>query len=324
MNSKETKKFIGVDLHKNRFTAHYIEPNDRYSMTFELPEIDKFLGTVNANDTLAFEASCNTFTFYDLVMKRSTDLTVFNPYKLKLISQVQKKTDKVDAEKLAQFVKIFRLGGEEIIDPVYVPQQNIRNLRSLFATYKNFKRHIVMWKNRIHALLSQHMILINICDMNSTIGRKRILEKAGEYPMVKTQIEILFSQLETTEAGQEKIENLIYTAGRGFLDIIDILTSITGISVFTALAIIADVGDISRFKNPKKLATYLRSAPGIDSSNETTIIKKTNKYGRRLSIELLIQSVNHFSVGNKKPCFFLLIISSGNKSAITRLKRILS
>lgn len=44
----------------------------------------------------------------------------------------------------------------------------------------------------------------------------------------------------------------------------------------------------------------MRSAPGVDSSNDTTRITKTNKFGRKLSVTLLTQSLNHFRDCNIK------------------------
>lgn len=70
---------------------------------------------------------------------------------------------------------------------------------------------------------------------------------------------------------------------------IEILTSMKGISVFTAIALISDGADIRRFANSKKCASYLRSAPGVYNSNETTRNVETNKVGKKLWIILLTQ-----------------------------------
>ena len=84
------------------------------------------------------------------------------------------------------------------------------------------------------------------------------------------------------------------------MDDVRILTSMKGISVFTALALIADYADISRFKNSKNFTSYLRSTPSVDSSNDKTYIGKTSKFGRKLSLSLLTQSIEHFKAGNQK------------------------
>lgn len=70
------------------------------------------------------------------------------------------------------------------------------------------------------------------------------------------------------------------------------------ISIIMAIAIIADIADIKRFPNSKHLASYLRSTPSVDQSNEVTRIGRTNKFGRKLSISLISQSVLHFRSAN--------------------------
>lgn len=295
---KDDCRFVGVDLHTNRLTAFYIESNKRYSQNFELEQINDFLETLDGNTYVAVEASCNTFMFHDRVKEIAKEILIANPYKMKLISMVNKKTDKVDAEKLAMFLKAQIAGGEQMIEPVYVPNQIIRDLRSLFATHKNILSQIVMTKNRIHALLKQHMISGKASDIASAPGRKRILMRCSVNSNLLWQMNFLMQTLEHHEAQKHGLLVQIYTVAQPYRKQIEILTSFPGISPFTACALIADIGDISRFPSAKKLASYLRSAPGVDSSNETTRIKKTSKFGRRLSIELLIQGVTHFKTAH--------------------------
>jgi transposase len=98
----------------------------------------------------------------------------------------------------------------------------------------------------------------------------------------------------------QKIEDKIKLVGAEYVSDIDILTSMKGISVVTAIAIIADIATVLRFPNAKHFTSYLRSAPEVDSSNETTIIKGTNKLSRKLSVTLISQSLNHFRDSNPR------------------------
>ncbi len=81
---------------------------------------------------------------------------------------------------------------------------------------------------------------------------------------------------------------------------INILTSMRGISIFTAIAIITDIINVNRFPNSKNFASYLRSTPGVSSSNEKAIIKSTSKAGRKQSIVLISQALNHFKDSNPR------------------------
>ena len=114
----------------------------------------------------------------------------------------------------------------------------------------------------------------------------------------KTQIKFLYESADRIEKDIQQIKELILLRGEKYSAEINLLTSIKGISVFTALALISDIADIRRFKNEKHLASYLRSTPSVDSSNAVTRVGKTSKFGRKMSITLLTQSVTHFRKGN--------------------------
>jgi hypothetical protein len=58
------------------------------------------------------EASTDTFKFVELIRDRVKEVYVANTHKLKLISLVDKKTDKVEAEKLAIYLKMQLMSGE--------------------------------------------------------------------------------------------------------------------------------------------------------------------------------------------------------------------
>jgi transposase len=113
------------------------------------------------------------------------------------------------------------------------------------------------------------------------------------------QINLFMDTLEQLEEAFDKLVVEIKKAAVPFIPQIQVLTSMSGISVITAIAVIADVIDVSRFRNSKHFASYLRSAPRVESSNDKTIIKSTTKTGRKLAITLLSQSLNHFRDENE-------------------------
>jgi len=125
--------------------------------------------------------------------------------------------------------------------------------------------------------------------------------------------------LEHLEETFDKLVVEIKKSGALFMPQIEILTSMTGVSVITAIAIIADVIDASRFRNSKHFASYLRSTPRVESSNNKVIIKSTTKAGRKLSITLLSQSLNHFRDNNKMLTQFYEKASGYKKKGVIRM-----
>lgn len=255
--------------------------------------LNEFYHNPDHNTYVMIEASTNTFKFVELLRDKVRKVIVANTYKLKLISHTKKKTDKVDAKKLAVYLKMEIMSGEELISSVYIPNQKIQDLRSLFVTYKLIRKETGALKNRIHALLKQNLFPFT----KQFIFVKKMKEAILNIKMHDTlrfQISLLFETLDQLEDKLQKVKEKIYLEGSFYRKQIDILTSMKGVSVITALAIIADVATIKRFPNCKHFTSYLRSAPGIDNSNETHRVLNTNKQARKLSITFISQSLNHF------------------------------
>lgn len=296
-NQSNIKYFIGIDLHSTQFTCCFLsEKQEQFTMIFPVTEvgIKDFIKVSGKKSIAIVEASTGTFEFVDRTKDHLSDIYVANTHKLKLISFVKKKTDKIDAEKLAMFLKMQILGKEELITPVYVPEKTIRQLRSLFSSYKALTRIIVQIKNQIHGIYKQNLNNIPRNRLSAKTKRLSHLEEISIPEITRAQVNILLRQLIQTEENLLEIENQIKLAGSNYYREINILTSMKGISVIMAIAIIADIADIKRFPNAKKLTTYLRSAPSVNKSNEVTRIGRTNKFGRKLSISLISQSVLHF------------------------------
>jgi transposase len=119
-------------------------------------------------------------------------------------------------------------------------------------------------------------------------------------PTIDFQLAMLFDELERLEKTIEELERHVKYMSKPYEKEIEILVGMKGISVFTTIALISDIADISRFPNSRKLTSYLRSAPGVHASNETVRNLKTTKWGRKVSITFISQSLNHFRDENDK------------------------
>jgi transposase len=295
--------FLGIDLHTNCFTCCYMDSKsqDRRLETFAISDegFSRFFPTLSRRTHVLIEATINTFAFVERFQHLVGEVVIANTYKLKLISITNKKTDKVDAEKLARILKMQVLSGEQQVTPVVIPPGFVQDIRSLFSTYVLVRKEITATKNRIHSLLKQHLYPFTKEYIFGKKTRPSIRGISNE-PYLKAQLGLLFDLLEVLEGKADEFSDLILEAAAPFISEIDILTSMKGVSVFTAAAIMSDIITVERFPNSKHFASYLRSTPRVESSNEKTIIKSTNKSGRKMSIILLSQSLNHFRDSNPK------------------------
>jgi transposase len=296
-------KYVGIDLHTNRFTCCYLvdNSNEKQTETFNLDSqgLISFYSTLDKSTYVLVEATINTFAFVSLFRDLVKDVIVANTYQLKSVGVPGKKTDKLDAFKLAEKLKAQVISGVQQIVVVTIPPKEIRDIRSLFASYRILRKEIGRTKNRIHSLLKENLYPFTKEFIFGLKSRKEIRVISTDC-ILSFQINLLMDTLERLEEAFEKLVVEIKKAGAPFMPQIEVLTSMSGISVITAIAVIADVIDVSRFRNSKHFTSYLRSAPRVESSNGNTIIKSTTKAGRKLSITLLSQSLNHFRDNNEK------------------------
>jgi transposase len=294
--------FIGIDLHTNRFTCCYRDEKSpasnpakgRAIKTFELNTsgLADFYQTLTADTYVLVEATITTFSFVRLFKDRVKEAIIANTYELKQVSLARCNTDKIDADKLCRILKAQILSGEQLVSPVVLPPKDIQDLRSLFTTYRLYKKQNTQQKNRIHSLLKEQLHGFTEEEIFDRKHREHIRAISPGTAM-HFQVNQLLDRLERDEQDIEELKNKVLLQAKAFMPQIEILTSMKGVSVFIAIAIIADIIETSRFRNSKAFASYLRSAPKVSNSNTSVSIRGTNKKGRKLSATLLTQSLNH-------------------------------
>src|SRR5271165_4613830 len=99
------KRYIGIDLHRNRFTCCIRLENGRtYVRDWELTDLGKFVKKLRPTDEVAVEITGNTRLFHDAVCGHVARLVVVNTSQFRVIRQSVKKTDPHDARTLALYL----------------------------------------------------------------------------------------------------------------------------------------------------------------------------------------------------------------------------
>jgi len=295
-------QFIGIDLHTNKFTCSYRDENTppdakkgERTETFDLNDwgISTFIETLEVESYVLVEATITTFAFVRLIQPFVKEVFVANTYELKQISQGRNNTDKIDANILSRTIKMQVVSKEHLISSVFIPSEDIQELRSLFSTYRLQKKQTTQIKNRIHSLLKEQLYGFTQEEIFDKKSREKIRNLKTKVASLSFQLNYLFDQLEFIEAQVELLKKQILLQAAPYIKEIEILTSMKGISVFIAAAIIADIATVDRFKNSKHFTSYLRSAPGVSSSNTSEKKCGTNKKGRKLASTLITQTLIH-------------------------------
>lgn len=147
-------RFIGLDVHKHYLIAvgvdddlNVVLPVRRVEFSYLEAWMKK---TLTRQDKVVLEMTTNTWQLYDELCEYAGSVLVVHPPHVALITRSQVMNDKIAASILA------RLLAKGLLVGVWVPPQEIRELRGLVAQRKKMTGLATQAKNRLHAVLQRH------------------------------------------------------------------------------------------------------------------------------------------------------------------------
>lgn len=280
---------IGVDYHKSY--SHLIVQdscgktlrsgrvkNDRQSL-------GSFLERYRQNSHAVMEATRNWMVMYDWLDDICDDVVLAHPLKVKAIADAKIKTDKIDATVLAHLLRA------DLVPEAWAPGDRVRELRLALRERMFYVRLRTMTKNRVVTVFDRYpeqtAQLKKPTDLFGKTGRQQLAAiDVSEIDRVQIDrgLEFIGDINERIKQSEATIRAMTKTNGK-----VKLLKTIPGIGEFFARLIDAEIDDISRFRNPKKLAAYAGLVPSTYSSGGKTyhgkIIKQGNKWLRWAFVE---------------------------------------
>ena len=276
------RRFIGIDLHRNCFTACTLLENGRaYERSWRLRDLHRFASQLRKTDEVAVEVTGNTRLFYDAVVERAARVAVVNPTQFKVISQSVKKTDRNDARTLAFYL------SKEMLPEVRMKDKTHAQLASLTQTRDKLVKLRTSLKNKINNILSAHGINLRKEALSSEKGLNEVLGMMFD-PIVEVELGVLVEQIRSLNKSISKLDDSISNGSkklRGYKN----LKSIKGIGDTGAGILLSVIGDINDFADEGKLAAYFGIVPRVNNSNETLRSGRITKRGNKLGRTTLVQ-----------------------------------
>ena len=227
------------------------------------------------NVKVAMEASANYSYIVDALAKEGYEILMAHPLKTRAIAEAKIKSDKIDAKILAD------LARGNLLPTSWIPPKEIRELRDLIRQRIFLVKQRTKLKNKIHAELIKRGIEC----------RGNIFTKAGKEWLHSLKIPAIETYLSIMEKlGEEikKIDKRLKEEEKKFEEI-KLLKSIPGVSTFSALVILAEIGDVNRFPDEKKIFSYAGLVPSVHKSGDKVyyghITKQGSKYLRWILVE---------------------------------------
>ena len=271
------KRYIGLDVHKHYLIALGVDENLEVVLPARRVELSHLEGwmkkTLTRQDEVVLEMTTNTWQLYDELVEYAGKVTVVHPPHVALITRSQVMNDKIAASILA------RLLAKGLLVGIWVPPQEVRELRGLVAQRQKMTRLATQAKNRLHAVIQRHHLMPpegnpfaktnNGWWASLSLGR---LEKMNLQSDLET-LQFAAKQEARLQAEMTGIAAENAELGR--------LLHISGFGVITSVTVYAAIGDISRFEDAEHLVGYAGLGARVHDSGMTTRTGKITKAGRR-------------------------------------------
>ena len=280
-------RYVGLDVHKEVVQASIIDEQGRRLESHRLPCTKESLEAfarerLSPTDHLALEATTNTWAVVALLRPHVERIVVGNPLRTRAIAEAKVKTDKVDAEVLAQLLRC------DYLPSVWQPDEDTQRLRELSAHRTGLVADQTRLKNRVRSLLAQRLIDPPLPTLFGVTGRTwlRAVTLSSADRLIIDGFLRLLDQLEAEQAGVEKtLAEISYPKEE-----VRLLMTLPGVGAAAAQALVAALGDWRRFPDGDAAASYLGLTPSVRQSANSCHYGRITKAGNPQARWLLTQA----------------------------------
>ncbi len=281
--------YVGVDLHKKSITLCVLNQERKLICRRRLlcrntEGIRKFFGELDTFRVVV-EATASYEWFVEIVEPMADEVVLAHPKKLRVIAESTRKSDKLDATVLAQFLAL------DMIPRAYRPTPRQRQHRVLVRHRNYLQRRITSVKNKLHRILANDNA--DRPDLFTQAGRKYLdsvrVSNADRFAVDQLTIELDLYRLQLTHADRTLAE-FARSAPIAEQEAREILDSIPQVGTVTIDVVLSELGNPRRFRSQKKAVAYAGLAPGQRESAGKRKDLHIEKNGSRLLRWALIEA----------------------------------
>ena len=200
------------------------------------------------------------------------------------------KTDKRDAIHLCELLK------QGNIDPIYVPESDDEAMRDLSRARERAMQDLNDARYQLKALLLRNHIHYD-GKANWSLKHIRwltelVLPHPAQQIVLQEHIQIINERTARLERLDTELE---YHAKQWrYYPVVKALQAMRGIRLLTAVGLITELGDLSRFDNPRKLMAYVGLVPSEHSTGGKRHLGAITKAGNTRARRLLMESAHSY------------------------------
>lgn len=285
-------RYIGMDVHKRQVEICMMDQKGKVLKRIRCACTREVLQKLaqrqfTKRDHVALETTTNAWAVADLIRPHVARVVVSNPVKTRIIAAAKIKTDKVDAEILAQLLRC------NYLPEVWAPDVPTRLLRRLGSRCGALVADRIASKNRIQSLLGGLLIHAPMQDIFGPLGRAWLdtLDLQADHRMVlNLDLRLLEAVNREIELLDKQLKILAHHDHR-----VRLLVTLPGVDFTVAVAIIAAIGDIARFRDGDHVAGYLGLVPSTRQSGDRCYHGPITKSGHSQARWMVIQAAHHLA-----------------------------
>jgi len=286
--------YVGLDVHKESIAVAYA-PEERGAEVVFLGtigtrqcDIDKLIRTLTSKATqlvFVYEAGPCGYWLYRYLTRKHLTCWVVAPSCVPKKAGDRVKTDRRDATQLA---RLMRSGD---LTPVYVPAVEDEAIRDLTRAREDAIRDLKAAKSRLKAFRLRQDIRY---EGRATWGPAHLRWLAEVVCPTPAQQIVFQEYVRAVSEHQERLQRLEAELRDQvevwhLAPVVQALQAMRGVQFTVAVTLMAELGDLSRFENPRQLMSSLGLTPSEYSSGERRRQGGTTKAGNTFARRALIE-----------------------------------
>jgi transposase len=254
--------YVGVDLHKKLIMICAMDQGRRVvaRRTIACGETANLVAFFESLRPfrVAVEATAGYAWFVELMEPLAEEVALANPAKLRVIAESTKKTDKLDARVLAEFLAL------DMIPRAHIPTPRQRRHRALVRHRRYLRGRATAVKCKIRHVLADYNA--DRKDLFTAEGRA-YAESVALDDVDRWRLDDLWKEWEGLEgrikATAARTREFAASAPLREAEARAALRTAPGVGEATAEVVLAELGDVGRFKNAKAACAYAGLAPVV-------------------------------------------------------------
>src|SRR5882724_2047409 len=286
--------FIGLDVHKETIAVAYgseereaegIFLGTRGTRQCDIDNLIRKLQGKGKKLHLVYEAGPCGYWLYRYLTKKKLTGWVVAPSCIPKKASDRVKTDRREAMQLA---RLLRSGD---LTPVYIPSVEDEAIRDVVRAREDALKDLKTAKVRLKAFLLRQDIRY---EGRATWGPAHLRWLANVVCPTPAQQIVFQEYVRAVSEHTERLQRLeaelpALVQSWRWAPVVEAIQALRGVQFIAAVTLIAELGDLTRFENPRQLMSYLGLVPSEHSSGERrrqgAITKTGNSHARRALVE---------------------------------------